>query len=455
VESAAPPATDASASAVREVFDRGVKHFTAGRLEEALREFREASALRPQPALTVTIATCLERLGRRGEAFAEYREYLRSSGAQIGAARRDAVEVALARLRLQVAFLEITPPGPGISVAVDGRHVDLGTEPFPVDPGAHLVEPELLEGHLVRERVVVSGGETRAVTLRFPPRPRPTTAGEAEPPALLAVVSGIGVRDEQEHIVDLMLTTPLRDWVPKRGRWIGPAAALLALGVGALAGATWALQRALPQPAPAARTIAARSEGTRAEPRPAAPAPGSEPSRPARSAAEPPAPRPGPEPQPVAPRPRPGSEPQPVAPRPRPADSDRTATERAPPAAPDRLVEVEVTLLLNGIQACDRSPPGHRREVVTRTRTITGDGRDGGSPGVLVEIADTGPGISLEAAPRLFEPFFTTRDTGTGLGLPIARRIVESHGGTLTVTNDSRGGVSARIVLSVATEEAA
>ena len=61
--------------------------------------------------------------------------------------------------------------------------------------------------------------------------------------------------------------------------------------------------------------------------------------------------------------------------------------------------------------------------------------------GVVVEIADTGPGMAPDVARRAFEPFYTTKDVGrgTGLGLDIARRIVvERHGGTITV--DSRPG---------------
>ena len=60
---------------------------------------------------------------------------------------------------------------------------------------------------------------------------------------------------------------------------------------------------------------------------------------------------------------------------------------------------------------------------------------------VVVEIADTGPGMPPEVAARAFEPFFTTKDVGkgTGLGLDISRRIVvERHGGTITI--DSRPG---------------
>lgn len=52
---------------------------------------------------------------------------------------------------------------------------------------------------------------------------------------------------------------------------------------------------------------------------------------------------------------------------------------------------------------------------------------------VRLEVRDEGPGIPADVVPRIFEPFFTTKEKGTGLGLPLARKLVEAHGGTLTV----------------------
>jgi signal transduction histidine kinase len=72
-----------------------------------------------------------------------------------------------------------------------------------------------------------------------------------------------------------------------------------------------------------------------------------------------------------------------------------------------------------------------------------------GKAAVALEISDTGPGIPPEAEARLFEPFFTTKPDGTGLGLPIARRIVEEHGGTLTLGPGPAGGALARIRLPI------
>lgn len=58
-----------------------------------------------------------------------------------------------------------------------------------------------------------------------------------------------------------------------------------------------------------------------------------------------------------------------------------------------------------------------------------------------IMISDTGPGIPLEVMPNLFKPFFTTSSSGTGLGLPICRKILNNHNGDLTVYNSKNGAV--------------
>ncbi len=81
---------------------------------------------------------------------------------------------------------------------------------------------------------------------------------------------------------------------------------------------------------------------------------------------------------------------------------------------------------------------------------------DGGSISVSVEgeekavrilVSDDGPGIETELLPRIFDPYFSTHDAGTGLGLPIARRIVEEHGGSITAQNRPQGGLQVTITL--------
>jgi two-component system, NtrC family, nitrogen regulation sensor histidine kinase NtrY len=53
--------------------------------------------------------------------------------------------------------------------------------------------------------------------------------------------------------------------------------------------------------------------------------------------------------------------------------------------------------------------------------------------------------VKPELLPRIFDPYFSTHDTGTGLGLPIARRVAEEHGGSITAANVPGGGLSVEI----------
>lgn len=69
---------------------------------------------------------------------------------------------------------------------------------------------------------------------------------------------------------------------------------------------------------------------------------------------------------------------------------------------------------------------------------------------VRLTVADTGPGIDVAVADRLFTPFVSTKPTGTGLGLSVSRRIVQAHGGSLTASNRDDGGACFVITLPVA-----
>ena len=62
-------------------------------------------------------------------------------------------------------------------------------------------------------------------------------------------------------------------------------------------------------------------------------------------------------------------------------------------------------------------------------------------------MRDTGPGISASDLPRLFEPFYTTKANGLGVGLPISRTIIEAHGGKLWAENHPEGGAVFRFTL--------
>jgi C4-dicarboxylate-specific signal transduction histidine kinase len=90
-----------------------------------------------------------------------------------------------------------------------------------------------------------------------------------------------------------------------------------------------------------------------------------------------------------------------------------------------QIQQVILNLIMNGIEAMT-SVTGRKRQLTVRTWT-----EDGGQ--ACVSIHDTGIGLGVEDIGRVFEPFFTTRSDGIGMGLSISRSIVEAHGGRLWV----------------------
>ncbi|HXR33822.1 MAG TPA: ATP-binding protein [Verrucomicrobiae bacterium] len=101
---------------------------------------------------------------------------------------------------------------------------------------------------------------------------------------------------------------------------------------------------------------------------------------------------------------------------------------------PALIQQVVLNLLLNGIQAI--SGPG-------KVEVIAGCEQEQ----AIVEVADTGRGIPADALPKIFKPFFTTRNEGTGLGLSLANGIVRSHGGKIAVSSAPGKGSQFRIEL--------
>jgi two-component system sensor histidine kinase HydH len=96
-----------------------------------------------------------------------------------------------------------------------------------------------------------------------------------------------------------------------------------------------------------------------------------------------------------------------------------------------------VQVLINAGNAVEASPAGSTVSVCTAQK-----GTD-----LLVEVVDAGPGIPPGDRETIFRPFFTTKKKGSGLGLPIAMKIVEAHGGRLEMVNNPDRGVTARVVL--------
>jgi signal transduction histidine kinase len=68
-------------------------------------------------------------------------------------------------------------------------------------------------------------------------------------------------------------------------------------------------------------------------------------------------------------------------------------------------------------------------------------------PWLVIEIEDTGVGMDEDALARVFEPYFSTKSTGTGLGLPIAKRNIELSGGTISVRSRKGEGTTVTICL--------
>ncbi|WFU74877.1 AAA family ATPase [Bradyrhizobium sp. CB2312] len=98
------------------------------------------------------------------------------------------------------------------------------------------------------------------------------------------------------------------------------------------------------------------------------------------------------------------------------------------------LQQVTLNLILNAIEAMSGTTEG-KRELLIQTARADADS-------ILVSIADSGPGLSAEGHARLFEPFYTTKPGGLGVGLSICRSIIVAHGGRLWVTtNEPRGAV--------------
>jgi signal transduction histidine kinase len=93
-----------------------------------------------------------------------------------------------------------------------------------------------------------------------------------------------------------------------------------------------------------------------------------------------------------------------------------------------QLQQVILNLIINAIQAMSGVGEGPRELLI-------GSGKDEASS-VLVSIGDSGPGLAAANLERIFEPFYTTKPNGLGLGLSICRSIVETHGGRLWVTTN-------------------
>ncbi len=105
------------------------------------------------------------------------------------------------------------------------------------------------------------------------------------------------------------------------------------------------------------------------------------------------------------------------------------------------LQQVFMNLILNAVEALGANGT---LTLSTQLVEVPGSGRQ-----MLIEVKDTGIGISQENLKRLFEPFFTTKKNGTGLGLTICQRIVNQHGGSISAQSQTGRGSTFSILLPV------
>jgi signal transduction histidine kinase len=113
--------------------------------------------------------------------------------------------------------------------------------------------------------------------------------------------------------------------------------------------------------------------------------------------------------------------------------------EDLPKVMADRvqLQQVFMNLMLNGIDAMKETTGGGE----LRIKSEAADDQ------LLISVSDTGVGLAPEQAEQIFKAFFTTKEKGTGMGLPISRSIVESHGGHLWAAGASGRGATFQLTL--------
>jgi PAS domain S-box-containing protein len=110
-----------------------------------------------------------------------------------------------------------------------------------------------------------------------------------------------------------------------------------------------------------------------------------------------------------------------------------------------QLQQVILNLLMNAIEAMSSAADGPR-DLLIRCGTDE-------AQGVLVTVRDSGPGLDPKVLDRLFDPFYTTKPHGMGMGLAISRSIIEAHGGRLWATANDDGGATFQFTLPIGGEE--
>ena len=107
-----------------------------------------------------------------------------------------------------------------------------------------------------------------------------------------------------------------------------------------------------------------------------------------------------------------------------------------------QLQQVILNLILNAIEAMNSVEEGARELSISTEQNQTS--------GVLIAVRDSGPGIDQEHFERVFDPFYTTKTSGLGMGLAICRSIIDAHGGRLWVDANKPQGAVFRFTLPAA-----
>jgi len=104
------------------------------------------------------------------------------------------------------------------------------------------------------------------------------------------------------------------------------------------------------------------------------------------------------------------------------------------------LQQVLLNLVMNSMEAMNEIAPAQRLVCLQTKSNEYGQ--------IRIRVTDSGPGLTASQEKKAFQPFFTTKEGGLGLGLAICSSIISAHGGTLKLENNRTGGATATLVLS-------
>ena len=111
---------------------------------------------------------------------------------------------------------------------------------------------------------------------------------------------------------------------------------------------------------------------------------------------------------------------------------------------PERFRRVIINLTDNATHAIEQSSRSGQHKISVTTRV---------SDQLEITVRDTGPGIPVDILPRIFEPLFSTKSFGTGLGLPTVKQLVEQHRGSICIDSEPGHGTTVHISLPIANQQ--